>query len=192
MTPGTTLGFEAIEFAQTECGLDLLPWQQWCPKAMLELREDGTFRYRRVIVVVGRQNGKTTLLKILALFLMQRTPGRTVLGVAQDLSIAKESWGGVVELCEDLPNLTTLLAAKNAVRKSTGHLQLSLANKSRYRIAAANGRSGRGLSRSPRPLRCRSVTAGASRGSPSRRARTAMRFMPHPAHCIWRALFRSR
>jgi phage terminase large subunit-like protein len=122
------------------CGIELLPWQSWLLVRMLELNEDGTFRFSRVVVLVGRQNGKTTLLKILSLWIMLRSPAATVLGVAQDLSIAKESWAGACELVEDY--LPDTLAK---IKRSTGDLELLLSNRSRYRIAAANGRSGRGL-----------------------------------------------
>jgi phage terminase large subunit-like protein len=141
LTPETSLGFEVIDFARDVCGIDLLPWQAWLLVRMLELNEDGTFRFRRVVVLVGRQNGKTTLLKVLSLWVMTRATGRTVLGVAQDLSIAKESWSGAVEIAEDYWGGDPW----PKVKRSTGDLELKLENRSRYRIAAANGRSGRGL-----------------------------------------------
>lgn len=145
LTPETSLGFDLIEFSRDVCGLELLPWQQWVAIHALELNEDGTFRFRRALIVVGRQSGKTTLLKVLALWVMTRTPGRTVLGVAKDLQLAKESWQGCVDLMER-PQLTPLLAPSNPVRRSSGDICLTLANKSRYRIAAANSGAGRGMS----------------------------------------------
>lgn len=58
LTPATTNGFAAIAFAETMMGLRLFPWQEWLLKHALELNEDGTYRYRYVIVLVGRQAGK--------------------------------------------------------------------------------------------------------------------------------------
>src|SRR5690606_28433772 len=70
LTRRTTLGFEAIAFAEDMLGMTLLPWQQWWLKHALELEPGGSFRYRTVLTLVARQNGKTTLLKALALYFM--------------------------------------------------------------------------------------------------------------------------
>src|SRR5690606_40695614 len=49
LTPETSLGFECIEFAHDVVGVTLLPWQQEFLKGALELREDGTYRFRTVL-----------------------------------------------------------------------------------------------------------------------------------------------
>lgn len=60
LTPDTSLGFEVIDYARQILHIELYPWQQWLLIHALELLEDGiTYRYRRIIVLVGRQNGKT-------------------------------------------------------------------------------------------------------------------------------------
>ena len=66
LTPETSLGFEVIDFAAVVLGLSLFPWQRWLLVHALELLPDGRYRFRRIIVLVARQNGKTTLMGVLA------------------------------------------------------------------------------------------------------------------------------
>ena len=66
LTPETSLGFEVIDFALAFLGIALRPWQRWLLIHALELNPDGTYRFRRVIVLVARQNGKTLLASVLA------------------------------------------------------------------------------------------------------------------------------
>jgi phage terminase large subunit-like protein len=56
-----------IEFARLFLGLELRPWQKWLLIHALELTPDGRYRFRKVVIIVGRQNGKTKLIEVLAL-----------------------------------------------------------------------------------------------------------------------------
>lgn len=143
LTPETSLGFEAIEFAEVVLGVELLPWQRWWLIHALELRPDGRFRFRTVLTLVARQNGKTTLLKIVALWAMYLRHARTVLGAAQALNIARESWQGAVSLAEDIPDLAAEIVT---VRRANGEQCLTIAGGARYMITAATRSAGRGLS----------------------------------------------
>lgn len=145
LTPETSLGFQAIHFAEEIVGVQLLPWQRYWLIHALELREDGTFRFRTVLTLVGRQNGKTTLLKIVALYFMYLGRARMVLGAAQSLDIARESWQGAVELAEDNADLAAEIPP-NGVRRANGEQCLTLVSGARYRITAATRSAGRGLS----------------------------------------------
>ncbi|QIK77156.1 terminase [Nocardioides piscis] len=145
LTPDTSLGFEVIAFSERFCRVELMPWQRWWLIHALELRPDGRLRFRRILTLVSRQNGKTHLLKLVALWAMVSGRAQLVLGVAQDLVTARESWQGTIDLTEHHPALTAL-RGKNAVRLSTGDLAFTLTNGARYKIAPANGRAGRGLS----------------------------------------------
>ncbi|MFB6726788.1 hypothetical protein ACFCV3_41855 [Kribbella sp. NPDC056345] len=140
--PGATLGHAVIAFAEM-LGEPLLPWQRWWALHALELTEDGRFRFGTVLTLVARQNGKTTLLKILALTLLYLGHARLILGSAQSLDIAKESWGKAVELAQAVPELD---AEISRIRRTNGDQEFALTNGARYRIAAATGRAGRGLS----------------------------------------------
>src|SRR5690349_7668479 len=67
LTPETSLGFECIDFAEQTLELELMPWQKWFLIHALELHPtevddygDPVFRFRKVILLVGRQNAKST------------------------------------------------------------------------------------------------------------------------------------
>src|SRR5690606_6733902 len=70
LTPKTSKGFACIEFAEQILELRLHPWQKWVLIHALELKPDGTYRFRTVVLLVARQNGKSTLLLVLALWRM--------------------------------------------------------------------------------------------------------------------------
>jgi hypothetical protein len=88
LTPETSLGFEVIEFARDILGVELYPWQKWLLIHALELLEDGTYRFKRVIVLVARQQGKTLLASVLAAWWLYvdsaRHPDRIASGQVQD------------------------------------------------------------------------------------------------------------
>lgn len=143
LTRKTTLGFEAIEFAETVLGVILLLWQRWWLIHALELLPGGGFRYRTVLTLVGRQNGKTTLLKVLSLYMMYMGRVRLVLGAAQSLDIAREAWSGAVDMAQADPELS---AEIDRIRYANGEQELALTNGARYKITAATRSAGRGLS----------------------------------------------
>lgn len=143
LSPATSLGFQAVVFAEDVVGVQLLPWQRWWLIHVLELRGDGSFRFRRVVTLLARQQGKTFLLKILALFMLYMGFARLVLGAAQSLDIAREAWAGAVELAQEVDDLA---AEVETVRYANGEQCLSLINGARYRITAATRAAGRGLS----------------------------------------------
>lgn len=152
----TSLGFAAIEFAEEVCEIPLYPWQRWLLIHALELapeltvatmgdrkRLDPLFRFRKVIVLVARQNGKSTLSQVLALFFLYVLGTNLVLGTAQDLDTAEEVWDGALDIIEETPQLAEL-AAKPV--KAAGKKAIVLKSGERYKVKAANRRAGRGLS----------------------------------------------
>ena len=70
LTPETSLGFSVIDFSADVVGVELLPWQRWLLVHALEILPDRSFRFRNVVVLVARQNGKSTLAQILSLWFM--------------------------------------------------------------------------------------------------------------------------
>lgn len=102
LSPDSSRGFEVIRFARDVLGVDLFPWQEWLLVHMLETREDGTLRFRKSLVIVGRQNGKTMLAALLAAFWVYVDSGRwpgvlpeskfVVVGAAQKLDISMKPW----------------------------------------------------------------------------------------------------
>lgn len=143
LTRKTTLGFACIEFAEQVCGITLYPWQRWLLIHALELHPDGGFRFRTVVVLVARQQGKSMLSVVLSLFFMYVLARELVIGTAQDLDVAEEIWQEAVDLIEETPELDAL---KKRVIKVNGKKALELVSGERYKVKAANRRAGRGLS----------------------------------------------
>ncbi|WP_439593900.1 hypothetical protein [Microbacterium sp.] len=159
LTPETSLGFEVIEFAREILGITLYPWQRALLIRGLELREDGSYRFRRIIVLVARQQGKTTLASVLAawwLFMDSiRHPDQVppfkfkVVGVAQNLDIAREPWAAVKMWCDPEPEtaeeadlaISALQAGTAKVSDTNGKEGIFVSSRAHYEIrAAANAR----------------------------------------------------
>lgn len=140
---GSTRGYDAIRFANDVLGVTLFPWQEWLLIHALEINPDGSFRFRKIIVLVSRQNGKSLLSQVLSLFMLYVLGVRLILGTAQDLDTAEEVWDGAVEFIEGTPELRDLalepvkVNGKKTIRLKTGE---------RYKVKAAGRRAGRGLS----------------------------------------------
>jgi hypothetical protein len=130
-----------VEFAREVIGFEPFPWQRWLLIHGLELRPDGSFRFRTLLVLVARQNGKTSLVEIKNLWKMFIL-GAQVLGTAQDLDVSEESWDNAVEIVEGIPELD---AEKKDVIKVNGKKALKLHNGARWKVKAANRRGGRGF-----------------------------------------------
>ena len=143
LTCKTTHGFECIQFAETVLGIKLYPWQKWFLKHALELNPDGRYRFRTVVLLVGRQNGKSTLLQVYALWRMYVDRAPLVIGTAQNLDIAEEQWAAAVDLAESHPDLAAEIAD---VKRTNGKFSLKLDTGERYKVAAATRKGGRGLS----------------------------------------------
>lgn len=150
LTPETSAGFSVAEFARDVLGVTLHRWQRWLLIHALELRPDGRFRFRNVVVLVARQNGKSTLSVVLALWFMYVYAARVVLGTAQDLDTAEEIWEKALDFItetdeDDEPVRPDLLALLDKVTRVNGKKQFQLATGERYKVKAASRRAGRGL-----------------------------------------------
>lgn len=142
LTPETSKGFECAEFME-EFGEPFIPWQREAAIRGLELNEDGTYRFRVVLILVARQNGKSHLKRGITTWRMYCDGPVTVGGFAQDVSLAREQWNYVQETihgCEDLE------AEWGKARNVNGDEQFWLKNRSRYVIGASNGKAMRGRS----------------------------------------------
>jgi hypothetical protein len=140
-----------VDFAEQVLGVVLFPWQRWLLIHALELRPEGGFRFRNVVVLVARQNGKSTLSQVLALWFMYVYGYDLVLGTAQDLDTAEEVWQGAVDLVtevdqDDQPVRPDLFDLYQRTVMVNGKKSLELKTGARYKAKAASRRSGRGLS----------------------------------------------
>ena len=143
LTPETSLGYSVIEFAADVLAITLLPWQQWLAIHALELLPDGSLRFRNVVVLVARQNGKSTLAQVLSLWWLYVCGCKMVLGTAQDLDTAEEVWAGAVDMAEGVEELADEI---DTVSKVNGKKALILKSGERYQVKAANRKAGRGKS----------------------------------------------
>lgn len=127
-----------------------MPWQRWFLIHALELHPTETdeygypvFRFRKVIMLVGRQNGKSTVMQALTLWRMYVDRASLVIGTAQDLEVAESLWAESVEMAEDIEDLGTQI---EKIEKGAGKKRMILKSRESYKVKAASRRGGRGLS----------------------------------------------
>jgi len=153
LTPETSYGFDVCEFARDVLGHPLDPWQEWVVIHAGELLPDGRPRFRKVLILVSRQNGKTELLVVLTLYWIFVDRVRMVLGTSTKLDYAAESWRKACRLARKVSALAVEIPAKGGIRKANGEQVLwradvdeqELDEGSRYKIAASNEEGGRSL-----------------------------------------------
>lgn len=147
LTPDTSIGYEVIQFAEEVLEIEPLPWQKWLLIHALEVLDDPEdgwrLRFRTVITEVGRQNGKTTIGDVVALFFLYQLQVGLVLGTAQDVSNAEDTWQTCVELAQ---NNEQLAEAIKHVWYTNGAKRLQLTGNRDYRVRASNRKAGRGKS----------------------------------------------
>ena len=147
LTPETSLGFLFADFCADICELPLLPWQRWLGIHGLEiigsLDGDWHFRFRTIIVLVARQNGKSKFLALLSLFFMFVLGVRLVLGTAQNLDTANEVWEDAVEIAMAQAELSESV---KATLRGAGQRLMKLEGGERYKVVSANRSGGRGNS----------------------------------------------
>lgn len=146
LTRDTTIGFEVIDFAQDVLGITLHPWQKWLFVHALEVIDtpDGyTLRFRTALCLIGRQNGKTTMGAVLSLFFLYAMRSGLVIGTAQDLEQAEDTWSMCVDMAQSDPELAEQIAH---VWHTNGAKRLQLTGGRDYRVKASTRKAGRGKS----------------------------------------------
>jgi len=145
LTPDTTLGYDVIEFAHDYLDIDLLPWERWLFIHGLEIvgsfDDDWQLRFRIVLVLVARQNGKSVMGMVLSLFFMYCLGAALILGTAQDLSQAEEVWEGAVNMAQDNSELASEI---EQIMRGKGSKELRLSGYRRYKVATPNRKNTRG------------------------------------------------
>ena len=165
LSPATSEGFEVIRWARS-IGVKLHPWQRWLLIHAGELDAAGEHhRFRTVVVLVARQNGKTLVKMVRTLWRMYACDVRLIAGTAQDLSQAREVMNeGLVPMIVANPTLSERFDPDNEdqdARRGIWHKTLNdeyfrLDSRwrggraigphgPRYLIKALNRRAGRGL-----------------------------------------------
>lgn len=140
----TSYGYDVIDFADQVLGTPLDPWQQWVAVHAGELLPDGRPRFRTVLILVARQNGKTLLAKVLTLYWLFIDQAPMVLGTSTNRDYAKRVWR---ELCDQAQGNEHLAAelGPDPIRRAIGEEELRTAAGATYKFAATNRRAGRSL-----------------------------------------------
>lgn len=155
LSPETSYGFDVINFSR-EIGKPLDPWQELAAIHVGELLPDGRPRFRIIVIIVARQNGKTEFVGVLCAYWLFMEKQPLILGTSSNLEYAKEAWQKTVNLGISHPDLRAKLpdTENQGIRTTNGQIQLELAVSThdgatyphpRYKIAAANRRGGRSL-----------------------------------------------
>lgn len=153
LRPATSRGFEIIAFAADVLRVALLPWQRWWLIHAFELSLDvhpitgrRRLRFRTLLTLIARQQGKSWIMRVVALWALYVRRVGLVLGAAQSLDIAREAWLGAVEMAQSSPETAAEIPAQGGIRLTNGEQCLTLSDGQRYRITAATRGAGRGLS----------------------------------------------
>ena len=145
LTPETSLGFATIEYAKTVLGKTLYPWQEWALIHSLEivgsLNGDWKFRFREVLFLISRQNGKTVLSEVIASFFLNVLDAPSIFGTSLSLDKAEEVWEAVINDQEDIPDLSKQI---ERVGRTNGNKRLVLSGHRQYKVGAPTRRAGRG------------------------------------------------
>lgn len=145
LTPDTTLGHAAIAYAKEILEMDLYPWQEWALIHELEIIGDLTgewrFRYRTVVNMVSRQNGKTELSKVIASFFLNVLRVKAVFGTSLSMDKAEEVWEAVILEQESHKALAQDI---QTVARRNGGKKLVLTGLRTYKVGAPTRRAGRG------------------------------------------------
>lgn len=146
LTPSTSEGFDQVAYARDVLGRPMLPWQEWEMIHAGELLPDGRPRFRIVLTIVARQNGKTEIPVVLAPYWLLVDEYRLVLGTSTKLEYAKDTWDKTRLLLKDNEPLRDMLGHPRWYVRGNNLTDMWTADERRhYRIAAANEEGGRSL-----------------------------------------------
>jgi len=144
LTPATSFGFDVCDFATDVLLHPPDPWQRWALIHGGELFPDGRPRFRKILLMAARQNGKTEIPVILTLYWQFRAAIPLVLGTSTKVDYARESWRKAVSLAENTPELVEKMGRKWK-REANGEQESWTIDGARYKIAASNAMGGRSL-----------------------------------------------
>lgn len=145
LTEETSLGFACVAYAREVLKKNLYPWQEWALIHMMEitgeLGGEWQFRFRTVLFLISRQNGKTVLSEVIASFFLNVLCVDSVFGTSLSLDKAEEVWEAVVQDQESIPSLKSEL---QRVGRTNGSKKLVLTGLRQYKVGAPTRRAGRG------------------------------------------------
>jgi hypothetical protein len=148
LTESTSYGFRAVRFATERLGRAPWAWQRWLMIHAGELSPLGIPRFRRLIVTVGRQSGKTRSVEDLTLFWILDEKHPSVLGTSTLTKYAKKPWRSAYNLVKKSPDLAALLPGERpfGLRTAAGEEEWWTVDDCHYAVAASNAEGGRSMS----------------------------------------------
>lgn len=148
LTPDTSYGFAVIRFALYVLLEALDPWQQLAVIHAGELLPDGTPRFRYILILVARQNGKTHLLRVLTLYWLFVEAWPIIIGLSTTRAYAKRQLKAVHATAMDHEVLRQELprGPYRGLRGEVNNEGMTTTIGSEYLVAAPNSKAGRSLS----------------------------------------------
>lgn len=141
-TTNQTKGHEVIELAN-QMGMPLMPWQEYVLLDGCKIKDNGEFVSKTNLLVISRQNGKTTLMKFRILAGLFLWDEKLQIATAQNRDVALECFKSV---CEMIDGHSWLSSKVKAITRANGQEQIELKNGCRYKIIAPTPGAARGLS----------------------------------------------
>jgi hypothetical protein len=137
-------GHAIIKWAREVLHIQLLPWQEYL---LIQgcARVNDRFRYRTIVALVARQNGKTLLALVRILGGICVLGERYALGTAQTKNIAMRTWHEAWERLEDAARENHPEVHVTGVSRAIGNEHLRV-GKAQYRVVTSTLGAARGLS----------------------------------------------
>jgi phage terminase large subunit-like protein len=124
-------------------GMPLLPWQEYVINDGCKIKDNGEFVSKTNLLIIARQNGKTTLTKFRILAGLFLWDEQLQIATAQNRDVALETFRSVVEMIDGFSWLSNKV---KAVTRANGREEIELKGGQRFKIVAAMPGSARGLS----------------------------------------------
>lgn len=146
LTPETSYGFAAVAFDENVTQRPPWPWQRWLKIHGGELTPEGP-RFRKLIVTVARQSGKTRGVEDLTLFWIFDEKQSSILGTSTLTKYAKKPWHAAYRLARRTPALGTQFETgrPHGIRTAAGEEHWWTTEGCEYHIAASNAEGGRSM-----------------------------------------------
>ncbi|MGO9299694.1 MAG: terminase large subunit domain-containing protein [Acidimicrobiales bacterium] len=136
-----TLGHEVAAIAD-ELGQPLMPWQRQVADVALELLPDGQPAYREIVVLVARQNGKSTLTLCLMVQRCLRWPGQP--RCVYSAQTGADSGRKLADDWFPMVRRSPLWAGVKGVARAAGHQSITFKSGGRVDVLASNEGAGLG------------------------------------------------
>lgn len=140
VSPATSYGFAVIQFARA-IGTPLDPWEEVAAIRGGELLPSGKPRFRKLLIIVARQNGKTYLLEVLVKFWLYVERRSDILITSKNRGHAKEFWANIIATTRRHPELKGFYEKH---KEAAGEEFYRTTDGVVFKFAAPNGDAGRG------------------------------------------------